>query len=200
MDQEREESIQVRAVTKDEILLAALKLFTSKGYFKTSLIDIAELLSLQNTSLIYHHFKDKQVMAEELYVSIFDSLSISIDEIRRKNLKSSDQLRGITDLLFRLTDEAPDVIRFLFFIKLHEFLPEQKPILDTAAFVKIFKIIQSGIRNGEIRDIDPQLINAYFFGVITHTLSSILNGALGKRADAYLNQTWLVAWQTIAKK
>jgi AcrR family transcriptional regulator len=200
MDQEREESIQVNAVTKDEILLAALKLFTSKGYFKTSLTDIAELLGLQNTSLIYHHFKDKQMMAAELYVSIFDSLSVSIDEIRRKNQKSSEQLRGIIDLLFRLTDDAPDVIRFIFFLKLNEFLPEQKPILDTAAFVKIFKIIQSGIRNGEIRDIDPQLINAYFFGVITHTLSSILDGVLGKRADAYLSQTWLVAWQTIAKK
>ncbi len=200
MDQEREESIYVRAVTKDEILLVALKLFTSKGYFKTSLIDIAEQLGLQNTSFIYHHFKDKQMMAAELYVSIFDSLSISIDEIRRKNQKSSEQLRGITDLLFRLADEAPDVIRFLFFLKLNEFLPEQKPVLDTAAFVKIFKIIQSGIRNGEIRDIDPQLINAYFFGVITHTLSSILNGALGKKADSYLSQTWLVAWQTIAKK
>ena len=200
MDQEIEESIQAKAVTKDEILLAALKLFTSKGYFKTSLTDIAELLGLQNSSTIYHHFKDKQMMAREIYINIFDSLSVSIDEIRRKNQRSSEQLKGITDLLFRLTDEAPDVIRFLFVLKLDEFLPDEKPALETAAFVKVFKIIQSGIRNGEIRDIDPQLINAYFFGVITHTLCSVLTGALSKKADAYLNQSWSVAWQTIAKK
>ena len=51
MDQEIEESIQAKAVTKDEILLAALKLFTSKGYFKTSLTDIAELLGTK-----YQHY------------------------------------------------------------------------------------------------------------------------------------------------
>jgi AcrR family transcriptional regulator len=200
MDQEKEDSLIEKAVSKEEILLAALKLFSGKGYFKTSLIDIAEQLGLQNTSFIYHHFKDKKMMAEQLYINIFDSLSVSIDEIRRKNQKSSEQLKGITDLLFRLTDEAPDVVRFLFVLNLNEFLPEEKPILETAAFVKIFKIIQSGIRAGEIRDIDPQLINAYFFGVITHTLSSVLSGTLGKKADAYLNQSWSSAWQTIAKK
>ena len=199
MDQEKE-IIQVNVVTKDEILVAALKLFASKGYFKTSLVDIAELLNLNNTHLIYHHFKDKQSMANELYANIFDSLSVSIDEIRRKNQKSSEHLRGIVDLLFRLTDDAPVIIRFLFVLKFNEFLPEEKPLLETAAYVKIFKIMQSGIRAGEIRDIDPQLINTYFFGVVAHTLRSVLEGALEKKADAYLNQTWLVAWNAIAKK
>ena len=199
MDQEKE-IIHTKVVTKDEILLVALKLFTTKGYFKTSLVDIAEQMGLENTSLIYQHFKDKQMMAAQLYANIFDSLNISVDEIRRKNPKSSEQLRGITDLLFRLTDDAPDVMRFMLILNLNDFLPDEKPLLETAAFVKIIKIIQAGISAGEIRDIDPRLINAYFFGIINNTLAMVLTGALSKKADAYLPQTWLAAWNVIVKK
>ncbi len=199
MDQEKD-IIQIKSETQDEILLAALKLFAEKGYFNTSLTDITEAAGLKNTGVLYHYFKNKQMIASKLYANISDSLNISIDDIRRRNQKSSEQLRGIVDLLFKLTDDAPDVMRFLLILKLDEFLPEEKPVLETPAFVKIIKIIQSGIKAGEIRNIDPQLVNAYFFGIINNTLRMVLTGALDKKADAYQSATWLSAWNAIAKK
>ena len=140
------------------------------------------------------------MIASQLYANIFDSLNISIDDIRRKNQRSSEQLRGIVDLFFKLTDDAPEIMQFVLILKLNEFLPEEKPVLETAGFVKIIKIIQSGIKSGEIRNIDPMLVNAYFFGLINDTLRLVLTGALDKKADAYLPQTWLAAWNGIAKK
>ena len=140
------------------------------------------------------------MIASQLYANILDSLNISIDDIRRRNQKPSDQLRGIVDLFFRLTDDAPDVMQFLLVLKLNEFLPEEKPILEAAAFVKIIKIIQSGINAGEIRNINPLLVNAYFFGIINNTLRLVLIGALNQKADTYLAQTWLAAWNAIARK
>ena len=199
MDQEKE-IIHTKAEVQDEILLAALKLFAQKGYFNTSLTDIAEVAGIKNTTAIYQHFKNKQMIAAQLYASIFDSLNISVDDIRRRNQKSSEQLRGIVDLFFKLADDAPDVMQFLLIIKLNEFLPLEQPIMETAAFVKIIKIIQSGIKAGEIRNIDPLLAHAYFFGIIDSTLRMVLTGALDKKADTYLSQTWLAAWNTIAKK
>ena len=199
MDQEKE-IIHSKAEMQDEILVAALKLFATKGYYNTSLVDIAEATGMKNTSAIYHHFKNKQMMAAHLYANIFDSFDISIDDIRLRNPKASEQLRGIVDLFFKLTDEAPDVMQFLLMLNLKEFLPEEKPVQETPAFVKIIKIIQSGIEEGEIRDIDPLLANAYFFGIINNTLRLVLTGAVDKKADAYLAQTWLAAWNVIAKK
>ena len=199
MDQEKE-IIHTKAEVQDEILLAALKLFAQKGYFNTSLTDIAEVAGIKNTTAIYQHFKNKQMIAAQLYASIFDSLNISVDDIRRRNQKSSEQLRGIVDLFFKLADDAPDVMQFLLIIKLNEFLPLEQPIMETAAFVKMIKIIQSGIKAGETRNIDPLLAHAYFFGIIDSTLRMVLTGALDKKADTYLSQTWLAAWNTIAKK
>ncbi|MDP1664445.1 MAG: TetR/AcrR family transcriptional regulator [Methylobacter sp.] len=199
MDQEIE-NIQIKSEVQDEILLAALKLFVEKGYFNTSLIDIKDGVGIKNTGIIYQHFKTKQMIASQLYANILNSLSISIDEIRCKNEKPSEQLRGIVDLLFKLTDEAPDVMRFLLILNVNEFLPEAKPLHETAAIIKIIRIIEAGIKVGEIRNITPQLGYTHFFGVIDNTLRLVLAGFLDRKADSYQPQTWLTAWNTIVKK
>lgn len=199
MDQEKEDT-QTKVEIQDEILLAALKLFAEKGYFNTSLTDIADAAGIKTTSGIYHHFKNKQTIASALYANIFDSLNVSIDDIRRRNQKPSEQLRGIVDLFFRLTEDAPHVMQFLLVLNINEFLQEEKPLLETPAFAKIIKIMQAGAKAGEIRNLAPQLCYAYFFGIVNNTLLLALNGMLDKKADAYQAQTWLAAWNTIAKR
>lgn len=191
---------QNKSELQQEILVAALKLFAEKGYFNTSLADIAEAAGLTAVSAIYQYFDNKQSIADKLYENILDSLNVSIDDIRRKTQKPSEQLRGVVDLFFKLTDDAPSIMKFLLLLPLQEFLPEQKPLPQTSAFIKILKIIQAGIRAGEIRNIDPVLANAHFFGVINGSLTSVLSGELPKKAEAYRPQTWLAAWNVIAKK
>ncbi|MFW5443357.1 MAG: TetR/AcrR family transcriptional regulator [Methylococcaceae bacterium] len=189
-----------KPVTQDEILLASLKLFSEKGYFNTSLTDIKDAVGIKTTSGIYQHFKNKQTIAEVLFGNVLDSLSVSIDDIRRRNRKASEQLREIVDLLFKLTDEAPEIVQFLLIVNVKEILPEEKPLLATAPFSKIKRIIQNGIKDEEIRPIDSTLAYSYFFGIIRHTLSLVLSGDLPKTADSYESQAWLSAWGSIAKK
>ncbi len=199
MDMEKE-SQQKRVVTQDDISLIALKLFAEKGYFNTSLTDIKDALGLQTTSAIYQHFKTKQAIAAALYENILDSLSVSIDDIRRRNKKSSEQLREIVDLFFKLTEDAPEVMKFLLMIKVEEFLPERPTLMESAPFNKIQRIFQNGIKQGEIRNIDPLMAYAYFFGIINHALQMMLTGALNKKAGSYQSQVWLAAWGSVAKR
>jgi AcrR family transcriptional regulator len=199
MDQEIEDT-QTEAEVQDEILLAALKLFAEKGYFNVSLIDIKEAAGIKNTGIIYQHFKTKQMIAAQLYANVLDSLNSSIDDIRLQNEKPSEQLRGIVDLLFKLTDDAPDVMRFLLLLKTNEFLPEAIPLHKSAAVIEILKIIEAGIKAGEIRTISPQLGYAHFFGIIDNTLRLVLTGYLDRKADFYQSQAWLAAWNTLVKK
>lgn len=189
-----------KSEAKDEILRAALKLFAQKGYFNTSLTDIATESGLKTSSGLYQHFKNKQTIASALYENIVDSLSISIDDIRRRNKRSSEQLREVVGLMFNLTREAPDVMAFLLVLKIEEFLPEEKPLLETPPLKKIMKIIQTGVREDEIRNLDPLLLYGYFFGVINQTLKLAVTGSLTKDVDSYQSQTWLSAWNTICKK
>jgi AcrR family transcriptional regulator len=199
MDQEKENTPK-KIVTQDEILQAALKLFAQQGYFNTSLTDITEAVGIKTVTGIYQHFKNKQAIASALYGNILDSLSISIDDIRRRNRKAGEQLREIVDLLFKLTEEAPEVMQFLLLMKVDEFLPDEKRLLDTPPFIKIKKIFQAGIRDGELRTVDPLLAYTYFFGIISYTLKMILTGDLNKEADSYQAQAWLAAWHTVVKR
>lgn len=198
--QQETESTPNKTISQDEVLQASLKLFAEKGYFNTSLSDIKDAVGLKTTNGIYQHFKTKQAIAAALRENILDSFSISIDDIRRRNRKAAEQLREIVDLLFKLTDDAPEIIQFLLFVKCEEFLPETTPLLETAAFNKIKRIFQNGIKEGEIRSIDPILAYNYFFGIIIHTLQMVLTKALPKPADNYQSQVWLAAWACIAKK
>lgn len=205
MEQEEElqpeiETTPNKAITQDEVLQASLKLFAEKGYFNTSLTDIKDAVGLKTNSGIYQFFKTKQAIAQALRENILDSFSISIDDIRRRNRKSSEQLREIVDLLFKLTDDAPEIIQFLLFMKTEDFLTDATPLPETAAFNKIKRIFQNGIKEGEIRSIDPLLAYNYFFGIITHTLGMVLNKSLPKNADSYQSQAWLAAWGCVAKK
>jgi len=203
MEQELELEIETTPpppLSQDQVLQASLKLFAQKGYFNTSLTDIKDAVGLKTTSGIYQFFKTKQAIAETLRENILDSLSISIDDIRRRNRKASEQLREIVDLLFKLTDDAPEIVQFLLFVKCEDFLPEAPALLETPAFNKIKRIFQNGIKEGEIKSIDPLLAYCYFFGVISQTLGLVLQGALPKSADSYQSQAWMAAWGSIAKK
>lgn len=187
--------------TRDEILRCALNLIVTKGYLHTSLADIAQAAQLSKTQEIYLYFDSKQALATEVYNTVLDSLSISIDEIRRRYKKASEQLHSLVDLLFKLTEEAPDALRLLLEINAREFLPaDAKPYLSTPAVNKMLKMIQLGINSGEIKSLAPMLLYTYFFGIINTTLRMILNGTLEKKSELYQSQAWLAAWNTIAKK
>ena len=193
--------IQKNDDTQNEILRAALNLFVQKGYLNTSLFDIAQAANLSQTQEIYLYFSTKQELATEVYNAILDSLSVSIDEIRRRNKKASEQLHSLVDLLFKLTNEAPDTLRFIFEINTNDFLPnDSKRYLQTPVVNKMLKMIQLGINNGEIKSLAPMLLYTYFFGIINTTLQMILNGTLEKRTELYQSQAWLTAWNAIVKK
>ena len=49
--------------TQNEILLAALSLFVRKGYFNTSLTEIALAAQLSQTQEIFLYFESKQQLA-----------------------------------------------------------------------------------------------------------------------------------------
>lgn len=201
MEQELElENKPNNTVSQDEVLQAALKLFAKKGYFNTSLTDIKDALGFKTNSGISQFFKTKQAIAQALHENILDSLSISIDDIRRRNRKAAEQLREVVDLLFKLADDAPEIVQFLLFVKSEEFLAEPKPLMETPAFNKIKRIFQSGVKDGEMKAIDPLLAYTYFFGIINHTLAMVLNGDLPKTAESYQAQAWLTAWACIVRK
>jgi AcrR family transcriptional regulator len=67
--------------TRQRILDAAAKLFAERGFSSTSIRDIAAELDIANPS-IYHHFRSKEEILEELLAIPRQQLATVIDEIQ----------------------------------------------------------------------------------------------------------------------
>lgn len=181
----------------DQILKTALKLFTQKGYFNTSVVNIKDEADV-STGSIYHHFKNKEAIAEALFTDIQNRLLRSIDDIRRKHKTARDRTLSITELLFDLTEQAPEAVHFLLLSQHQEFLPGEKPMSESRAFRRLRDILASGMKAGEIRHMDAELAAACFYGVIFRTIEVHQNGLLNKPLDFYLNDAWSAAWRSIS--
>jgi AcrR family transcriptional regulator len=100
------------AERKQEILDAALRAFTDKGYAAATVADVREL-SGASTGSIYHHFGDKEGLAAALYVEALRDYQRGFLEVLRRE---TDPERGVKALVrhhLRWVAGHPDLARFL---------------------------------------------------------------------------------------
>ncbi len=182
---------------KDEILKAALKLFTQKGYFNTSVADIRREADV-STGTIYHYFKNKEAIADALYQDIVTSLNESLKEIKNRTKNSFERLRAVVELFFALTENASEVMGFIVLAHHQEFIPNEKPLSMSPPFLLLTEIMEEGIRSGELRRMDPIVANACFYGTLSRMIQLRLEDALEKPLDWYLLDTWTAIWKALS--
>ncbi len=182
---------------RDEIMQAALKLFTEKGYFNTSIADIRRQADV-STGTIYHYFKNKESIAEALLCDVLQSLNDSIEEIKIKTNHTFERLRAIVELFFTLAEDAPEVMRFMVCVRHREFLLDQPPLSLSRPFQQLTRIMHEGIRTGELRRMDPVVATACFYGTIVQMVQLHLDGVLEKPLDWYLLDTWTAIWRALS--
>ena len=184
---------------RDQILESALTLFAAKGYSSTSIEDIKRKSNI-STSRIYSQFKNKQAIAKALYTDIAKRMNDSLQEIDRTNVAVRDKMRAVVDLMFDLTEQAPDVMRFLLLSRHQSYFVDEELQNFSPPFNRIKDIIDAGIKIGEIRRIDSALIDSCFQGVMARTIALRLDGTLEKPLDRYINDVWSMVWNAVEAK
>lgn len=155
--------------TSDLIKQHALQLFAQKGYFGTSLNDVASLVGIKKPSL-YAHFKNK----DDLYTTILQELMdtfidrVAIDSLE---IQSSSTKPLLKRLLINMIDFWKDETLGLLYKRTLLF-PEEKfrssiheHFLQTESYTTdiLSNIFNKGLQNGEIspQPLEP-LIDAYY--------------------------------------
>ncbi len=88
---------QIRDASSRKILEAALELFGTKGYESTSINDIATMAGLSK-GLMYHYFKGKEDLVEQLIKSLSMDAEGTVEGIIVEDPRES--LRNILNLFF----------------------------------------------------------------------------------------------------
>jgi len=155
--------------TRAAILTAARRLFAERGFEGASMREVAETARVNN-AMIYYHFKDK----DDLYRAvIFDSVaglnSIWDEPIFRSSAPVKEKIRLFIEKFIRYEQKSEDIRR----IMAMEFAKSGKISCICEEFfaenqVRLVELLKDGIKNGELKKIDPVMGVAALIGIIVH--------------------------------
>ena len=175
-------------MTKDNIMIAALRLFLLRGYKNVSLVDVANEIGITKGG-IYHYFGSKVELFHSAICYLFDHFEVKYAEFFRKDTSFRDILE------FMVSGEQQVYIEGLLNIKNGDYrvnnaslglevvynFPEIQDRIDHSKFElreTLKKKLQMAQQKGEIRsDLDAQMLATMVLSISSglHFLGSNLN-------------------------
>jgi AcrR family transcriptional regulator len=182
---------------REQIIASALRLFTQRGYFSTTVPEIAQAAQVSVGS-IYHYFKDKEDVARALYLSLMEWLDDELAHITRDHSTAHDRCRAVLSMLFEFTESNRDAMDFMLYAKHRDFLPSERPVCSSKPFEIMRTFVQEGMDKGEIRQMDVMVATACLFGGAIRLITARLDGVLAEPLPVRLDAVWECAWRGIA--
>lgn len=182
---------------REKILGASLVLFTRRGYFNTSVPDIARTAQVSVGS-IYHYFKDKEDVARALYVGLMEGLQGELDRIAQQQATAHDRCHAVMAMLFELTESNREAMDFMLYAKHREFLPSERPVCSSKPFETMREFVKKGMTQGEIRKIDVMVATSCLFGGAIRLITARLDGVLAESLPDRMESVWECAWRSVA--
>lgn len=156
--------------TKRKIFETSMKLFAEKGYDATSIEEITATVGVAKGTL-YYHFSSKEEIFNFLVEEGMKLLQNSIDIKSAKFSNYIDKLKAIVLIQIKIVVKYEDLITIL----LSQFWGNEsrnqkckKHILEYIN--KIEKIVEDGIKAGQIKNGNPQAIASEIYGLICSSL------------------------------
>ena len=183
---------------KEQVLATALRLFSEKGYFNTSVHDIQRKAEVSIGS-IYHHFGNKEAIAKALFDHIESSMRDEITQITETYSNCHDRCRAVISYLFEETEKDRDAMQYMLYAKHREFMPEEKPVCSSRPFTLMKEMVEEGMRAGEILQMDISVAAVSIFGGAIRLIFLRLDGVLEHPLPHYFDECWACAWRGVTR-
>jgi TetR/AcrR family transcriptional regulator, fatty acid metabolism regulator protein len=157
-----------------QILDAAVRVFARQGFHSTRVADIADEAGVAY-GLVYHYFKSKDEVLNELFSERWSLLLAAIEEAdRREDMAPRAKLEAVAGFIVDSYQHNPELMKVIIvevtraansFGRTH--LAEIRRAYDSIA-----KIVAEGQEAGAFRrDVDPNFASMSFYGAIEQLLS-----------------------------
>ena len=160
---------------REEILLAAERIFSQNGFFKTSMAEIAEAAQFA-MGTVYRFFKSK----EEMYISLVEDkvedLLGRLEEAIQNEVSASDKLRAVIQVKLAFADQNRDFFRIYvsewsgFEWTVKSAFGERVWKRYLAQIDLVANLVKSGIKSGEFRKINPKDASLALHGMLNSTI------------------------------
>lgn len=139
----------------ERILEASLLLFSKKGFYSTTIPDIANALDMSVGNL-YNYFPSKDELAKSVIRYSSDILGEKIREINKLNISTKEKINKIVELYFNLAINKPQHLDFFLRVYLSNkevFKNGCEGMICVSAFVtELMVFFEEGVRNRELRN------------------------------------------------
>ena len=156
--------------TKRKIFETSMKLFAEKGYDATSIEEITATVGVAKGTL-YYHFSSKEEIFNFLVEEGIKLLQNSIDIKTAKIENYIDKIKAIVLIQIKVVMRYEDIITILvgqFLGKEERNIKCKKHIFE---YIKtIEKIVEEGIKRGQIKEGNPKVIASEIYGIICSAL------------------------------
>jgi len=152
----------------NEILRVAAEVLSEKGYYNSSLEEIADRLDLAKASL-YHYFDSKEALLTACLGTVAEEAIRRLTVIASGDGTAPERLRGlIIEQLRIITVEFPELARlFLAHLEWPDAVRVRIKDWHTRHDAVFKAVIDEGVKSGELADIDVSLVR--------HNLTGALN-------------------------
>jgi TetR/AcrR family fatty acid metabolism transcriptional regulator len=170
------EDVSAKAPPADrrrQILDAAIRVFARQGFHSCRVSDIADEAGVAY-GLVYHYFKSKDEVMNELFVERWSLLLQAIDGVDTRPISGREKLDEVAGFIIGSYRHDPELMKVIIvevtraansFGQTH--LPEIRQAYDSIA-----RIVAGAQESGEFRDdIDPAFASMWFYGAIEQLLS-----------------------------
>ena len=144
-----------KQLKKEEIMQAALELFASKGFYNTTIPDIAKALKM-SVGNMYNYFKSKDTLAKEIINFISKYLGNKLRLINDMDITTKEKTRKIIEVYFQTASLKPEMIDYFLRIYLsnHEVFNNgcEGMICVNEFIIEIMIYFEEGVKNKELRD------------------------------------------------
>lgn len=176
---------------KNDIIQCSLELFASKGFYNTTIPDIANALKM-SVGNMYNYFKSKDILAKEIIKFISTYLGKKLREINELEISTEEKTQKIVKIYFEIALAKPEMIDYFLRIYLSNrdvFQDGCEGMICVNEFVtEIMIYFEEGVIKGDLRDQDFFSAFGLFMGYLGGMVFLKGENILPKKLDEYIDE------------
>lgn len=170
--QERKERERERR--RQQIIVAAKRVFSKKGFNRATMEDIAQEAELSPGTL-YLYFKNKDELYASLSLRILQYLNIRLDHVvKEEGLAPAERMQALKEAIYDVYQFDPLILINLFHLQSSETLENLSPELfddiqnlTLRSLERITALFRSGIEGGLFETYNPEVLAELFWSLFS---------------------------------
>ena len=191
-----------KELKREQIIQSALKLFATKGFYTTTIPDIADSLKM-SVGNMYNYFKSKDILAKEIIKYISGYLGAKIRAVNELDISTEEKTKKIIEAYFETAMLKPEMIDYFLriYLSTREVFNEgcEGMICVNEFVTEIMIYFEEGVKCGDLRDQDFFSAFGLFMGYLGGMVFLKGEEILPRELDEYVDDIALNIYKALSK-